>query len=225
MRSSGPRCTSPAGGQPSTSPFGRCSRRGAWLPPGVRFAELLQARGWELASGSVPAEARAIAGEVALDHRLTWQIRHLATDPATVARLAAAYRNSEPCPESLRPTTRIAEDVRKVSSAVRSRLLSMRYLAPARYRELCADGILPLGLADRLLLAGSTDSAVQAYRDLIADSAEPEPDAWIGLGLALHRRPASRHRVAFATRMALMFDVHARLGPHTDPLDLAGWFA
>ena len=28
----------------------------------------------------------------------------------------------------------------------------MRYLEPARYRELCADGMLPLGEADRLLL-------------------------------------------------------------------------
>jgi HEXXH motif-containing protein len=192
---------------------------------GVRFAELLQARGREFASGSVPAEAHAIAGEVALDHWLTWQIRHVATDPATVARLAAAYWNGQPCPESLRPAAWIAEDVRKTSSAVRSRLLSMRYLAPARYRELCADGVLPLGEADRLLLAGSTDAAVQAYRHLIADSAEPEPDAWIGLGLALHRCSASRHQATFATRMALMFDVHARLGQHIDPLDLAGWFA
>jgi HEXXH motif-containing protein len=193
-------------------------------PAGVRFAELLQARGREFASGSVPAEAQAIAGEVALDHWLTWQIRHVATDPATVDRLAAAYRNGEPRPGSLRPATRIAEDVRKTGSVARSRLLSMRYLAPARYRELCEDGVLPLGQADRLLLAGNTDAAVRAYRDLIIGSTEPEPDAWIGLGLALHRQPASRHQAAFATRIALIFDVHARLGQHIDPLDLAGWF-
>jgi HEXXH motif-containing protein len=194
-------------------------------PAGVRFAKLLQARGREFASESVTAEARATAEEVALDHWLTWQIRHVATDLATVARLVAAYRNGEPCPRSLQPATPIAEDVRKVSSAMRSRVLSMRYLAPARYRELCADGVLPLGHADRLLLAGNTDAAVQAYRDLIAGSAQPEPDAWIGLGLALHRRPASQHRAAFATRMALMYDMHARLGQQIDPLDLAGWFA
>ena len=198
---------------------------GCLTPAGARFAELLRARGRELTSGSVPGEAYAIAGEVALDHWLTWQVRHMATDQATVAGLAAAYRNGESFPEHLQPAAQIAEDVRRPGPAVRSRLLSMRYLAPARYRELCSDGILPLGEPDRLLLAGSTDAAVQAYRDLIADSAEPEPDAWIGLALAVHRQPPSRLQAAFATRMALMFDVHARLGQHTDPLDLAGWFA
>ncbi len=198
---------------------------GCLTPAGVRFAELLRARGRELASGSVPAEAGAIAEEVALDHWLTWQIRHMATDPATVARLATAYRNGEPRPGCLQLAASIAEDVRKAGSAVRSRLLSMRYLAPARYCELHADGVLPLDEPDRLLLAGSTDAAAQAYRDLIAGSAEPEPDAWIGLGLALHRQPASPLQAAFVTRLALVFDVHARLGRRTDPLDLAGWLA
>jgi HEXXH motif-containing protein len=198
---------------------------GCLTPDGTRFAKLLRTQGREFASDPVPAEANAIAADVALDHWLTWQIRHVATDPGTVARLAAAYRNGEPCPEHLQPATQIGEDLRKVGSAVRSRLQGMRYLAPARYRELCADGFLPLSEPDRLLLAGSTDAAVHAYRDLIACSAEPEPDAWIGLGLALHRRPVSPYRAAFATCLALMFDVHARLGQHTDPLDLAGWFA
>jgi HEXXH motif-containing protein len=198
---------------------------GCLTPDGARFAELLRIRGRELTLDPVPAEANAIAAEVALDHWLTWQIRHVASDPATVARLAAAYRNGEPCPECVQPAAQIGEDVRKIGSAVRSRLLGMRYLAPARYRELCADGVLPLSEPERFLLAGSTEAAVEAYRDLIACSGEPEPDAWIGLGLALHRRPASELQAAFATRMALIFDVHTRLGQHVDPLDLASWLA
>jgi HEXXH motif-containing protein len=198
---------------------------GCLTSAGIRFAQLLRARGRELASGAVPAEAAAIAAEVALDHWLTWQIRHMDTEPATVARLANAYQNGEPRPGLVHPAASLAEDVRKTGSAVRSRLLNMRYLAPTRYRELCTDGVLPLGEPDRLLLAGNTAAAVQAYRDQITGSVGPEPDAWIGLGLALHRRPASRHGTAFASRMALMFDVHTHLGPHTDPLDLADWFA
>ena len=52
------------------------------------------------------------------------------------------------------PQTWIEEDTRKVGSAVRSRLLNLRYLAPARYRELYADGVLELSEPDRLLAAG-----------------------------------------------------------------------
>src|SRR6266568_206536 len=168
--------------------------------------------------------ARQIAREVALDHLLTWQIRHVAAEPSTVARLAAAYLDGESWPAGFQPVVRVADETRKVDSAVRSRLLNMRYLAPARYRELSAAVVLPLSEADRLLLRGSAEAAVQAYRDLIAGSADPQPDAWIGLALALHRLPPSRLQAAFATRLALMFDVHTRLGRRTDPLDLASWF-
>ena len=198
---------------------------GCLTPDGMQFAELLRNQGRELASGSVPAEADSIAREVALDHWLTWQLRHVATDPATVAELADAYRNGGPRPGRLRSTTIIGEDVRKVGSAIRSRLLSMRYLAPARFRELRADDIIPLSEPDRLLLADRTDTAIEAYRDLIACSPDPEPDAWIGLGLALHRLAASRCQPAFTTSLALMFDVHTLMRQHIDPLDLADWFA
>jgi hypothetical protein len=170
----------------------------------------------------VPAEAAQIAAEVALDHRLTWQLRHVATD---VSGLADAYRRGEPCPGGARTWTQ--EDVRKVDSSLRSRLLNLRYLEPTRYRALCADGVLPLSEADRQLLERSSQAAVQAYRTRIADSADPQPDAWIGLALALHQLPPSPPRAALATRLVQMAEVHARLaesGFRTDPLDLAGWF-
>jgi hypothetical protein len=198
---------------------------GSLTPTGVLFAERLRARGQRLMSAPVPAEAARIAAEVALDHRLTWQLRHLATDADDVAALADAYRRGEPRPGGAR--TWVHEDVRKVDSGLRSRLLNLRYLEPARYRALCADGVLPLREADRLLLEQSSEAAVQAYRTRIADSADPEPDAWIGLALALHQLPPSPPRAALATRPVQMAEVHARLagsGFRTDPLDLAGWF-
>jgi hypothetical protein len=107
---------------------------------------------------------------------------------------------------------------------MRSRLLNMSYLEPARYRELCADGALPLSAPDRLMLTQATEAAVQGYRDLITGSADPQPDAWVGLALALHQPPASRLADAFAACLPVMFDVHSCLGAGCDPLDLASWF-
>jgi HEXXH motif-containing protein len=195
---------------------------GSLTPAGVRFAERLRARGQQLMSAPVPAQAGRIAAEVALDHRLTWQLRHVAADAADVAGLADAYRRGEPCPGRARTWTQ--EDVRKVDSGLRSRLLNLRYLEPARYRALCADGVLPLSMGDRLLLERSSEAAVQAYRTRIADSADPQLDAWIGLALALHQLPPSPTQAALATRLAQMAEVHARLAGRTDPLDLASWF-
>ena len=195
---------------------------GSLTPAGVRFAERLRAQGQQLMSAPVPAQAARVAAEVALDHRLTWQLRHVATDAADVAGLADAYRRGEPCPGGVR--TWIQEDVRKVDSGLRSRLLNLRYLESARYRALRADGVLPVSEADRLLLERSSEAAVQAYRTRIAGSADPQPDAWIGLALALHQLPPSPPRAALATRLAQVAEVHARLADRTDPLDLASWF-
>lgn len=190
---------------------------------GVRFAEVLQDQGRHLKTVHVPDDAERIAEEVALDHRLTWQLRHVAFAPAEVARLATAYQQGQFFTAEMRPRARIKEDTRKVGSTVRTQLLNMRYLAPVRYRELCAAGVLPLSEADVLLINGKTSAAVQAYRDQIVGSADPLPDAWIGLALALHQLSQSPVRQAFATHLAVMFDMHAYSGGRRDPLDLAGW--
>lgn len=78
--------------------------------------------------------------------------------------------------------------------------------------------------ADELLVSGRAEEAVRAYRAAIAESAEPRPDAWVGLALAVHRLETSPLRVPLAERLPLIFDVHARLDGAADPLDLAGWF-
>jgi HEXXH motif-containing protein len=199
-------------------------RTGCLTPDGMRFIGLLRDRVRALADEEVPRQAGQIAREAALDHELTWQIRHVATDAAVVAGLADAYRRGRPFPDQDRPEVRVKEDVRKLSSSVRSRLLDMSYLEPARYRELCAEGVLPLSGPDRLLLGRDPEAAVRGYRDLIAGSADPQPDAWVGLGLALHQLPASPLRSAFATQLPVIFDVHTCLGAGCDPLDLTSWF-
>jgi HEXXH motif-containing protein len=199
-------------------------RTGGLTPAGVRFIELLRARGQQLEAEPVPGEAQDIASQVALDHWLTWQLRHVAIDPAGVASLVAARRRGEPARDQIRPGNWIEADIRKVDASVRSRLLTMRYLAPARYRELCADRMLTLSDPDQLLISGPAQAAVRAYRDEISASADPRPEAWIGLTLALHQLPASPLQPVFATELALMFEVHASLGGRADPLDLASWF-
>jgi HEXXH motif-containing protein len=196
---------------------------GSLTPDGVRFAGLLRAQGDRLMSASVPAEAAQIAAEVALDHWLTWQIRHVTADPAGVADLAAAYRRGEPGPGQTH--TGVQEDARKVEEGLRSRLLNLRYLDPARYRELCGGGVLPLGEPDRLLLERRSEDAARAYRTVIASSADPRPEAWVGLALALHQLPPSPLQRPLATQLALVFEVYTRLADRSDPLDLVSWFA
>ena len=203
-------------------------RSGCLTPTGARFVAMVREQGRNLESGTVPASARETAGEVALDHWLTWQFRHTALNAAGAASLAAAYKRGEPPREEMLPTVRIEEGIRKIESTVRSRLLNMRHLEPRRYRELCAAGVPELSGGDGLLADGKASAAVQAYRDEIAAAAGPLPDAWIGLALAIHRLPPLPSRQAFATKLPLMFDMHACLteqGVRTDPLDLAAWFA
>jgi hypothetical protein len=198
---------------------------GCLTTAGERFIDILRDEGRRLESGPAPGEAQEIADEVALDHWLTWQMRHLAFDSAAVARLAAAYEHGELPARQPQPATWIEEDTRKVDSTVRSRLLNMRYLAPARYRELCATDMLPLSAADVLLISRKASAAVQAYRDQVTSSASPQPDAWIGLALALHQLPQSPLRQTFAAHLPLMFDTHSSLCGRRDPMDLAGWLA
>jgi HEXXH motif-containing protein len=191
---------------------------------GARFVAVLSERGQDQGSGPVPAEAKEIAREVALDNWLTWQLRHVALDAAQVARLAAAYQRGEPLGDRTLPETRIEDDIRKIDSVLRSRLLNMRYQEPSRYRRLSAADMPGLGGADTCLVIGNASAAVAAYREELA--AEPDPAAWIGLALAVNRLPAASSRSVLAVRLALLFEMHACLagqGIYADPLDLAAW--
>jgi HEXXH motif-containing protein len=199
-------------------------RIGTLTETGVRFTELTRAEGQRFAAEPVPEEALRIAREVSLDHWLTWQIQHVAVDRLGTASLADAYRAGQRFLGQRLPGTWIQEDVRKLSSSVRSRLLDMRYLEPGRYRRLLADGPLSLAQPDRLLLNRATEAAIGGYRDLIGESTDAQPEAWIGLALALHQRSASPLADAFAAHLPVLFEVHGCLGTGCDPLDLAAWF-
>jgi HEXXH motif-containing protein len=199
---------------------------GVLTPDGTRFVTMLRERGQHQGTGPVPAAAAEIAREVALDNWLTWQLRHEAVDAAEVAALAAAYQRGEPFGGRQMPVTRIEDDIRKVDSIARSRLLNMRYQDQPRYRQLSAADLPGLGPADALLVRGDATAAVATYREELA--AEPDPAGWIGVALALHRLPLVPGRQVFAGHLPLLFEVHQCLadqGIHVDPLDLADWFA
>ncbi|MGH3403031.1 MAG: HEXXH motif domain-containing protein [Streptosporangiaceae bacterium] len=203
-------------------------RTGCLTPVGTRFVTILRDAGQQLESETASATVRALAGDVALDHWLTWQLRHAAIDSAAVGDLAAAYQRGEAFSGRALPEVRIEEETRKVESASHSRLLRMRFLEPRRYRELRDAGMPGISEADRFLAGGQASMAVQAYCDEISDAAEPLPCAWVGLALAINLLAPAPPLSAFATRLPLMFDVHACLlaqGIRTDPLELAAWLA
>lgn len=72
---------------------------GCLTPEGVRFAGIVQEEARALESAPVPEQARQAAAEAAMDHRLTWQLRHTAIDPDAVPMLAMAYRRGRPFQE------------------------------------------------------------------------------------------------------------------------------
>jgi len=192
---------------------------------GARFVAAMREHGRRPEAEPVPAEAAQSAREVALDHRLTWQLMHVTCDAAEVARLAAAYQCGESLGAESLPAGRIEEDNRKVDSIPRSRLLAMRFQDPGRYQRLSAADVPELAPADALLVCGDAKAAVAAYRAALLD--KPDPAAWIGLALALHRLPATPTRPVFAAHLPLLYEVHAcmaRGGSHADPLELAAWF-
>ena len=101
----------------------------------------------------------------------------------------------------------------------------MRYQEPQRYRHLFAADTSGLSAADALLVRGNASAAVMAYRDELG--AKPDPAAWIGLALAIHRLPTRPSQSVLASHLPPLFELHACLfgqGVHADPLDMAARF-
>ena len=202
-------------------------RTGCLTEDGLAFVSMLRDEGQRLESEPVPVGARAVATDVALDHWLTWQLSHMTISADEVTGLAAAYQRGEPLSDQALPEVRIEEDARKVGTAVRGQLLRTRYLEPRRSREQGLAETPGLSAADALLLSGQASAAVRAYRDEILATLDPVPEAWIGLAHAAQRLDQTPSLSAFATRLPVVFDVHACLvaeGVRSDPLELAAWF-
>ena len=200
-------------------------KTGFLTPAGTRFVDMLRKRGQRMDAGSVPAVAKEIAGEVALNHWLTWQFRHTALAASGLASLIDAYQRGEALRDHVLPEAWIETDTRKVHPTTRSRLLNMRYLEPRRYGQSPVVDAPELSAADRLLICDRANEAVREYRNEIA--ADSQPESWIGLALAIHRLPATPLNEIFTNHLPLLFEMHACLagqGTSSDPLELAAWF-
>ena len=197
-------------------------------PEGVWFVETLKSQGRMLETGSVPSSARELADETALDHWLTWQVRHIELDPAGIARTAVAYLSGESPHQETLPEGRIQACIRQVAPTARSRMLGMRQCEPKRFRQIRASGECLLSRADDLLLNGNAYKASEAYREEILAGVAPLLQNWVGLAIAASRVAPPLLQHAFATRLPLMFEVHRYLagqGILSDPMDLAAWLA
>ena len=201
---------------------------GSLTPEGERFVGMLRDRGRSLDPPAASSPAREIVEDVALDHWLTWQLRHTAADARQVAELAAAYQRGEPPGHRSLPEARVENDTRQVGSTVRSRLLNMRYLEPHRHQEPRAASMPGISDADALLFDRQAEAAVTAYLEEISAASSPAPEAWIGLALAVRKLEPTPPRETFRARLPLIFDMHAHLsdlGIKSDPLEIAGWCA
>ena len=76
---------------------------GALTPDGIRLATALRDRERNRESAPVPAQAKEIAWEIALDNRLTWELRHTAVDLAGSRASRPPYNRGEPFAGVLRP--------------------------------------------------------------------------------------------------------------------------
>jgi HEXXH motif-containing protein len=203
-------------------------KTGCLTAEGIRFVETLRDASKSLETSPVPAAVSRAATETALDHWLTWQLRHVAIDADEVLSLADAFHRDEQLHDQLVPQQRIVEGTRKINSTALSRLVSMRYLEPHVRTGAPTSEVSYVSRADALLFDGQTEAAIQAYQEEILAVDEPLPAAWIGLGLAVHRLVSTPLRRAFNSHLPLIFDVYACLrsqGIRSDPLDLAAWFA
>ena len=166
-----------------------------------------------------------MAEQVGRDHWHTWQLRHIAVDPAGVANSAIAFLDGESPASGFLPPGELVAYTRRVDGVARNRMLTMRHLAPKRFRDLRANGVDSLSAADRLLIDGKVDEAVRAYRAEILSADVPAPEGWVGLATAAAMATKTR---AFVTRLPLLFEIHCHLvgkGITRDPMDLAAWLS
>jgi hypothetical protein len=203
------------------------AREDCLTPEGIQFVRAVREHGLRLASRQVPENARTMAEQVRHDHWNTWQLRHIAVDPAGVAMSSAAFLDGESPASGYLPTGELVSYTRRVDGVARTRILNMRHLDPKRLRDLRVNGVDSLSPADRLLIEGKADEAILAFRAEILSVDVPAPEDWVGLATAATMAEDPK-ATAFATHLPLLFEIHRHLvskGIMHDPMDLAAWLS
>ncbi|MGW6057658.1 HEXXH motif domain-containing protein [Streptomyces sp. NPDC055189] len=201
---------------------------------GIRDAERLTDLGRELtgeltarltAWQDEPVDPRSLdaARQAAADHYASWRAHHVRADPREVARAAMAYAEMRPV-RLPRGADVIVPGSPRRGLDTRAVLLRRLLADPGALRALRPDpGAVVEGARpeDVALVTGDTALARQRFEDRILE--EGEPEAWVGLGLALR---AEHHPAAdtLLTRPEFVMAVHAELGGGVDPVRLAESF-
>jgi HEXXH motif-containing protein len=183
----------------------------------------------------IPAEASALADELAADHKANWRMRNLEPDDDAVAQLAKDWCARSAAPTvSAAPVAQRAAGRRLPDTGSRLNLLYLSLRSPDQFRRLCAD---PTALADACPGATTADlafvrgehaDAADGYRAQVAATPE-RPEAWTGLALALRRAGATGVGDSLAAHPELVSAAYRRIvaesGTRPPVEQLVAWLA
>ncbi|MFI0014502.1 aKG-HExxH-type peptide beta-hydroxylase [Streptomyces griseus] len=196
----------------------------------------------------VPDDVALLAREAVIGNRARWRIRQLRATPADVADCVAAWRAGDPLPAHAGTAPLLVPVPGSPATAPATALLRRAAVATRQNGPLCPaqrssdDPLVPpphpgnedVGVRTALArIAGDTALARRLCTDRIADDPR-DPEAWIGLGVALRRAahgtpPDVAAARALSHRPELIRAVHIALtagpGPAVAPVALAAWSA
>jgi HEXXH motif-containing protein len=201
---------------------------------GTRFAEGMRATLASWRDVPVPADARELADEAAIDHALLWRLCHVQPNHDAVDRLGRAWLDGARCPQVAMSETTAAGQ-RPGASDARSDL-RLRWIRSSRRSrrpgdaELDAElgaGIEGVTAADIAYVQRDYHAALRGYRARMAVDPESVAD-WAGLALALRHVAPGPAADLLSTCPELVAAVHRRvreLAGSPDPEELAAWLA
>ncbi|MEU2065517.1 aKG-HExxH-type peptide beta-hydroxylase [Streptomyces anulatus] len=186
----------------------------------------------------IPDDVALLAREAVIGSRARWRIHHLRATPAEVADCVAAWLAGTPLPAHAGTAPLLVPDPAVPATAPATALLRRVAVGAASPGDPLdvTPGACDESVGVRTTLARVRGDAALARRlctDRIAD-APPDPEAWIGLGLALRRAgretpPDVAAARALSHRPELIRAIHAaltaELGQTVDPVALAAWSA
>lgn len=179
---------------------------------------------WQLEP--VPNQARLLASELALEHRLRWRLTHLCLDAPFADELARAWLDRAAGPPDLAHPPITVTRPSHLLPTKRGRLLELRYRNPSGFRR-SLPAETGLDEADVALLYGDYVTASSLYlRRIQSDS---DLDAWVGLILVKHRTAPVPEIRLLLERPEIIVALHRRLhalhGIAPDPEDLVAWLS
>jgi HEXXH motif-containing protein len=181
---------------------------------GARFLEVAAARLAACGEMAVPHELADIVALLSAEHRLAWQLRHLAVPEEHVEQLTGRWLAGEPAPHNV-VVPALRADHRRDARSRLADLLRMRAVEPERL----ATDPGPAAPGEIELVRGSRAEASAAFADRVR--ADADDDA-AGVGLLLATRAAD---LPVETVAATYRRIRTSSDAPPDPVSLVVWFA